>query len=220
MSGPPTLHIEAFDWSTTKQKFFILGEMEDAIRIFLKVQQDHLFRGRRVLVLVGQDAIKPLGKMKLFQQPWDLVIRVRGNMDYSILGAYLQNIPKPISVLWIGSEVPAALLQKYENGVHWICQSGNLPTGREMTSIFISPSLPPFKYKDWILSHYSQAHGILASVEDLREKRAGMVFSLADHSIKWYDAAGLEGGTEDLTIKDIREVLVWCTEQLGYLESS
>ena len=219
MSTAPTLHIEAFDWTSSKQRFFVLGEMEDAIRIFLKVQQDHLFRGRRVLVLMGQDSMKPHGKMKLFQQPWDLVLRIRINVDYSILGAYLQNIPKPISVLWMGGEIPSSLLQKFESGIHWICHSGNLPSGRDFSNICISPSLPPFKYKDWLLSHFSQAHGILASIEDLREKKAGMVFGLADHSMKWYDAAGLEGGAEDLTIKDLREVLVWCTDQLSYLDN-
>lgn len=219
MSSAPTLHIEAFDWSNSKPRYYVLGEIDDAIRIFLKVQQDHLFRGRKVLVLMGQDSLKPHGKMKLFQQPWDLVLRIRGNMDYSILGAYLQNIPKPISILWIGGEIPSVLLNKYDTGVHWICHSGNLPVSHDMNFTFISPSLPPFKYKDWLTTRVSQAQGVLASIEDLRSKKAGMVVCSADHSIKWYDAAGLEGGSEDLTIKDLREVLVWCTEQLGYLEA-
>lgn len=217
----PTLHIESFDWTNTKQRFFILGEIEDSIRIFLKVQQEHLFRGRRVLVLVGQDSMKPLGKIKLFQQPWDFVVRVRSNIDYSIIGAYLQNVPKPISILWIGAEIPSALLQKFDTGIHWICQSGTLPSNSLLTSVFISPSVPPFKYKEWLLSQKSHGHtqSILSSIEELREKKAGIVYNLTDHSIKWFDSAGLEsaGGAEDITTKDLREVLIWCTDQLGFM---
>lgn len=218
MSSAPTLHIEAFEWNVSNHKFFVLGDMEDAIKIFYKVQQDQLFRGRKVLVIMGQDSMKTLTKLKLYQQQWDLVIRIRTNVDYSILGAYLQNAQKPISILWLGGDVPTVLFTKFTSGIHWIVYTGNLPASRDMNHVFISPSLPPFKYKDWFLSQFPQAHTYFAALDDLREKKAGIVYCSSDSSIKWYDSTALESG-EDIALKDIRDVLIWSTEQLGHLEN-
>jgi hypothetical protein len=215
-----TIHLEAYDWAPLKQRMFVLGEMEDALNIFLRLQQDLLFRGRKILVIAGQDSTKRLGRLKLFEQSWDFVIRIRANIDYSLLASYLQHAPKPVSVLWLGSEIPAVLLNKFESGVYWICHSGNLPVGREIPWILISPSLSPMKYKDWFLTQQPlQAQALLENLEDLREKKAGIVFHLTDRSVKWYDSAGLEDIGDETNIQDIRDVLKWCFEKLAWHEA-
>jgi hypothetical protein len=214
-----TLHIEAYDWAPMKQRMFVLGELEDALNIYLRLQHDLLFRGRKVLVIAGQDTTPRLGKLKLFEQSWDFIIRVRTNMDYSLFASYLQHSPKPVSVLWLGSEIPPVLLGKFEQGVYWICHSGSLPVGRDIPWIFISPSLPPLKYKDWFLSHQPhQAAALLENLEDLREKKAGIVFSLTDRSVKWYDSVEIES-SDETSIQDIRDVLKWCFEKLAWHEA-
>jgi hypothetical protein len=214
-----TIHLEAYDWAPPKHRMLILGETEDALNIFLRLQQDLLFRGRKILVIAGQDSTKRLGRLKLFEQSWDFVIRIRANIDYSLLASYLQHAPKPVSVLWLGSEIPSVLLNKYDSGVYWICHSGNLPTGRDIPWILISPSLSPMKYKDWFLTQQPlQAQALLENLEDLREKKAGIVFHLTDRSVKWYDSTGLESGDET-NIQDIRDVLKWCFEKLAWHEA-
>ncbi len=214
-----TIHLEAYDWAPPKQRMFVLGEIEDALNIFLRLQQDLLFRGRKVLVIAGQDSTKRLGRLKLFEQSWDFVIRIRANIDYSLFASYLQHAPKPVSILWLGSEIPAVLLNKFESGVFWICHSGTLPVGRDIPWILISPSLAPLKYKDWFLTQQPlQAQALLENLEDLREKKAGIVFHLMDRSVKWYDSAGVEAGDET-NIQDIRDVLKWCFEKLAWHES-
>ena len=215
-----TLHIEAYDWAPAKQRMFVLGELEDALNIFLRLQQDLLFRGRKVLVIAGNDTTKRLGKLKLFEQSWDFIIRIRANIDYSLFASYVQHSPKPVSVLWLGSEVPAVLLGKFEQGVYWICHSGSLPAGRDFPWVCISPSLPPMKYKDWFISQQpAQVGALLENLEDLREKKAGIIFHMSDRSVRWYDSAGLGENGDETSIQDIRDVLKWCFEKLAWHES-
>lgn len=214
-----TLHIEAYDWAPLKTRMFMLGELEDALNLFLRLQQDLLFRGRKLLVIAGQDPTRRLGKLKLFEQQWDFIIRIRANLDYSLFASYLQHAPKPASILWLGSEIPAVLLNKFDQGVYWICHSGGLPSGREIPWVFISPDLPPFKYKEWFLSHQpQQAQALLENLEDLRARKAGIVFHLSDRSMKWYDSAGLEEIGDETNIQDIRDVLKWCHDKLAWHE--
>lgn len=215
-----TIHLEAYDWAPAKHRMFVLGELEDALNIFLRLQQDLLFRGRKVLVIGGQDSTKRIGRLKLFEQNWDFILRIRGNLDYSLFASYVQHAPKPVSVLWLGSEIPGALLNKFDQGVYWVCHSGNLPLGRDMQWVFISPSLSPFKYKDWFLSQQPiQAAALLENLEDLRERKAGIVFHIGDRTIKWYDSAGLDENGDETNIQDIRDVLKWCFEKLAWHES-
>ena len=215
-----TIHLEAYDWAPLKHRMFVLGDIEDSLNIFLRLQQDLLFRGRKILVIAGQDSTKRLGRLKLFEQSWDFVIRVRANIDYSLFASYLQHAPKPVSVLWLGSEIPSVLLGKYEQGVYWICHSGSLPVGRDIPWVIISPSQSPLKYKDWFLSQQPvQALALLENLEDLREKKAGIVFCLTDRTVKWYDSAGLEEIGDETNIQDIRDVLKWCFEKLAWHES-
>jgi hypothetical protein len=215
-----TVHLEAYDWAPLKHRMFVLGEIDDALNIFLRLQQDLLFRGRKILVIAGQDPTKRLGRIKLFEQSWDFIIRIRANIDYSLFASYLQHAPKPVSILWLGSEIPPVLLSKFEQGVYWVCHSGNLPVGREIPWIFISPSLPTIRYKDWFLSHQPpQAHALLENLEDLREKKAGIVFCLNDRVVKWYDSVGLDDNGDETNIQDIRDVLKWCFEKLAWHES-
>lgn len=219
MSSEDSLHLEAYDWSFIKPRLFILGSLNDALRIFQRIQRDILFRGRRVLVITGQP-IKDSNRMKLFLQSWDFIIHIRGQVDYSLAASYFQNVPKPITVLWIGSEIPNVFLTKYEKEFYWLCWQDNLPSYTEYFSyIFISPSVAPFKYKEWFISqNILGGSGILANLEDLREKQAGLVFFVKEKKCRWYDAVDLEGKDDDLSLKDIREALSWCVDQLQHLE--
>ena len=220
MSAEESLHLEAYDWSFTKPRIFIIGSIEDSLRIFQRIQRDILFRGRRVLVITGQSHLKHSNRIQLFLQSWDFVIYIRGQVDYSLAASYLQNVPKPITILWIGSEIPNVFLTKYEKDFYWICWQDNLPTYSEYFSyIFISPTVAPFKYKDWFVSQtIVGSSGILANLEDLREKQAGLVLFVKEKKCKWYDAVDLEGKDDDLSLKDIREAISWCVNQLQHLE--
>jgi hypothetical protein len=91
--------------------------------------------------------------------------------------------------------------------------SGTLPVARDLFTVFISPTLSPFKYKDWLLAQQpSQISAVLGSLDDFREKKAGLV--LIGRSLQWYDSAGLETEAERPGVTEVREVLKWCTDQL------
>ena len=73
--------------------------------------------------------------------------------------------------------------------------------------------------KEWFLAqHINGSNGILANLEDLREKQAGLVLFVKEKTCRWYDAVDLEGKDDDLSLKDIREALRWCVDQLQLLE--
>ena len=219
MAAAAALHVEGFNWTAPKTKLFILGTLENALSAFQKLQQENLFRGRKVLVLVGNGERKPSKQIRIFQQSWDFVLRIRANVDYNMLATYLRSVPKPVSVLWIGSEVPAVFLTQFDTDTRWIGFSGVLPSAvHGMSHILIDPALPLMKYKDWFVSQPSTSADLLAVLNDLRERKAGIVYSVAHHTIQWYDATGLEGAADDITIKDIQEIMEWSAEQLRYLE--
>jgi hypothetical protein len=220
MSSEESLHIEAYDWTFKKPRIFIIGEIDDALRIFQRIQQDLLFRGRKVLVLTGQGIPKNSNRIKLFLQTWDFIIHIRSQVDYSLTASYLQNVPKPITILWVGSEIPNVFLQKYEKDFYWLCWQDNLPSFSDFFSyIFISPTISPFKYKEWFVSqNISGSSGILSNLEDLREKKAGLVVYVKEKICKWYDAVELEEKDDELSLKDIRDAITWCVDQLQYLE--
>jgi hypothetical protein len=149
----------------------------------------------------------------VFQENWDFVIRIRSNVDYSLFASYLQNAGKPISVLWIGSEIPNVLLKKFES-VHWVCMAGMLPSIRDIYYTFLSPMIAPIKYKEWFGAQGTvQGLAVLDSLEEFREKKAGLVVC-PNRSVKWYDAAGLEVRGTEIGVEDVCEVLKWCTAQL------
>ena len=91
-----SVHLEAFEWTTEPKRLFIAGGLSEAIQVFLRVQQELLFRGRRCLVLT--EDLKSGQRLRIFQENWDFVIRIRNNLDYSIFASYLQNAGKPISI--------------------------------------------------------------------------------------------------------------------------
>lgn len=215
-----TVRIEGFDWTFEKPRVFVLGDLDDTLQIFNHIQHDLLFRGKRILVMVGSssESQKPFYKMKLFQQNWDFVMKIKANIDYSILSTYIQHQPRPITILWLGSEVPSALLQKYEKDVYWICHSGGLPSN-PMSHIFISPSVSPMKYKDWFLNQQPlQVQALMENLEDMREKKAGIVFSTHNKSIRWYDADANEDEDGETSIQDVNEILKWCVEKIDSLD--
>ena len=217
---PPTIHLEAYDWEFQKPTVFVLGTIEESLRIFIHIQTDLLFRGRRILVLVGNETLKAGSRMTIFQQNWDFVIQIRGNIDYSILASYIQNSVKPASILWLGSEIPSVLLHKYDSQVHWICWTGTLPASKEFSTYFISPSLQVFKYKDWfLLQQPHDAQAILANLEDLRERGAGIVFQQKEKVVKWYDSTGLQTNDDKTTVQDIKEIMKWCVNQLENIDT-
>jgi hypothetical protein len=207
-----SVHIEATDWTFEKGRHFVIGDLQDALRIYSRIQQELLFRGRRVLVLATSD-IPSSKKIILFQESWDFILHIRNNTDYSLLAAYVQASPKPITILWLGSEVPQVLLQKFDLGVHWICSSGSVPVARGVFNTFISPEVPVFKYKEWFLAHSGGSHAILESVDDFRLKNAGLLVC-PDQSVKWYDSASLDTARKDISVKEIREILKWCVDSL------
>ena len=203
-----SVHLEAFEWTTEPKRLFIAGGLSEAIQVFLRVQQELLFRGRRCLVLT--EDLKSGQRLRIFQENWDFVIRIRNN---SIFASYLQNAGKPISVLWIGSEIPSVLLKKFET-VHWVCMAGALPSVRDTYYTFLSPMIAPIKYKEWFGAQGTlQGLAVLDSLEDFREKKAGLVVC-PNRSVKWYDAAGLEVRGTEIGVEDVCEVLKWCTSQL------
>ena len=118
----------------------------------------------------------------------------------------------PISVLWVGSEIPGVLLKKFET-VYWVCIGNGLPSVRDTYYTFLSPTLAPLKYKDWFLTQQtSQGAAILDSLEEFREKKAGLVVC-PNRTVKWYDADSKTRGAE-ISVEDVCEVLKWCTGQL------
>jgi hypothetical protein len=205
-----SVHLEATDWTFEKGRHFVIGDMNDALRIYSRIQQELLFRGRRVLVLVTSD-IPASKKILLFQESWDFILQIRSNIDYSLLAAYLNASPKPLTILWLGTEVPQILLQKFDVGCHWICSSGSVPVAR-LFNTFVSPNASVFKYKDWFLAN-GGSHAILESVDEFRLKNAGLLVC-PDQSVKWYDSASLEAGRKGISVKEIQEVLKWCIDSL------
>ena len=210
----PALHVEAYDWTdSTGSRMFVLGDLNDVIHVFQRIQQELLFRGRKCLVLIGEDTFTVSQRLLIYQKKWDFILRIRANPDYSILAAYLQNSPKPISVLWLGSEIPPVLLQKFES-IYWICQNGSLPATKDVYTTFISPSQAPFRYKEWFLAqHATQAHAVLESIEEFRAKKAGIVVR-PSRTVNWYDADVSEGISGELTMHEVCQILKWCTAQL------
>jgi hypothetical protein len=205
-----SVHLEAFEWTGEPKRIFIAGALNEAVQIFLRIQQELLFRGRRCLVLT--DDLKSGQRLRIFQENWDFIIRIRGNLDYSLFASYLQNAGKPISVLWVGSEIPGVLLKKFET-VYWVCISNGLPNVRDTYYTFLSPTLAPLKYKDWFLTQQTpQDSAILDSLEEFREKKAGLVVC-PNRTVKWYDADSKTRGAE-IGVEDVCEVLKWCTGQL------
>ena len=167
-----SVHLEAFEWTGEPKRIFIAGALNEAVQIFLRIQQELLFRGRRCLVLT--DDLKSGQRLRIFQENWDFIIRIRGNLDYSLFASYLQNAGKPISVLWVGSEIPGVLLKKFET-VYWVCIGNGLPSVRDTYYTFLSPTLAPLKYKDWFLTQ--QTHKVLRYLIVLRnlgKRRRGL----------------------------------------------
>jgi hypothetical protein len=78
-----SVHLEAFEWTGEPKRIFIAGALNEAVQIFLRIQQELLFRGRRCLVLT--DDLKSGQRLRIFQENWDFIIRISGlNLLFNI----------------------------------------------------------------------------------------------------------------------------------------
>ena len=171
-------------------------------------------------VAVNQGSGMLVGKYYFTDYQIQFNYRIDGGTQFSLFTHCLDvNNISPNSALEINlSNTPK---KGYGPGsVMGMIKAPHIPVANQWNTVFISYSLPSLSYKEWFLLQLpTQGISVLNSIEDLREKKAGIVVNLSERSVKWYDAGSLEGKEEDLSIHDIRDTLRWCTEQLSYFDT-
>ncbi len=218
------VRLEGFSTPLKSQSLWLCGSpttLEQLVTNRLAVLEEELLgRGRTILMLHNTSAIPLRWTHKI---KWDAVFRIRDSHDLRIAASYTQNSVKPVRVVWIGDEPPAALCTLFASSeVTFIVGSITFPRG-SWGAIFWHPSADQKQIEDALAPRIGlpavQKLNLGAVLRELRASNVGLVWSSIEESDKhgtcyWYDAE--EVGTVSTfepveaaeVLRDVAEFLV------------
>jgi len=144
--------------------------------------------------------------VSVLRKRWDCVFRVRDTFEAQMLATYVANAPKPIRIMWIGTDIPRALWQKWNSDITLLgCSEGVI--GCEWEAIFF-----PLNFSAQATEKILIARGVrnLAGnmASEIAANGAALVWSNINTSqgeLYWYDPS--EGEVEKISGADAVSML-------------
>lgn len=168
-------------------------------------------RGRKVLVIQGTEVPKWIWTLR-----WDAVFRIRETVDLRLAVTVLQNLPKPVRVVWWGSE-PAAAVMTALAAVKELTifgASGVAPrASSEWNCIIWASDVPYTEIEAGVLAHMGAQGNLRAVHKELAANEVALVWSSIGETDKrgalyWTDPReGVPEGTDAMDPAEAAEML-------------
>lgn len=178
------------------KKLWFVGDEELLMRRLAIFHTEILARGKFVCIVADSHISMPKSFLK-FQ--WDAVFRIKDTQDLRLALTYLTNATKPITVVWVGDEMPPAVFQRLPEATVLALGSRSYIPKEAWDALFFSSDVQIHHIEEILATRMGPKlkHINLRSIlTELRTARASLVWSKIDDSDKtgsiyWIDA--LEG---------------------------
>lgn len=192
------VRLEGFAANLKGQRFWVCGPAETLgkqIQSRLTVLEEELLgRGRKVLLVQNTRDIPMYWSNKI---QWDATFRMRETQDLRLALTYIQNSIKPVRVVWVGDEPPAALLTALTHPEITFIGASTATPRLQWSAIFWHTTCDQAKIEEGLGPRIGTAtlHGMnLPSIlRELKASQVGLVWSSIGETDKkgsayWYDS--------------------------------
>ena len=193
-----TIRLEGFAAPLKGQRLWVCGPAETLgkqIQNCLAILEEELInRGRKVLVIQNAKDFPMMWSNKI---QWDATFRIKETQDLRLALTYIQNAVKPVRVVWVGEEPPAAVLTAINSPEITFIGAGTTTPRLPWTAVFWHTTCEQAKIEEGLAPRLgSQGLGAINLSSVLRELKAtqvGLVWSSIGESDKtgsvyWYDS--------------------------------
>lgn len=200
-TGQESIQIEGFESSIKSKKLWFVGDETLLLRRLNLFHTEILGRGKFVCVQADSHAHMPKAYTRF---PWDATFRIKDSQDLRLVLTYITNATKPITVVWIGEEMPPIVFSKISDATVFALGSRQYIPKEPWDAIFFSADLLAHSVEEMLSSRLGQTKtkqtNIRSILAELRTAKASLVWSNIDDVDKhgylyWIDA--LEGQAPD-----------------------
>ena len=107
-----TIHLEAYSVALRKQKIYCMGDINSLDKMFYELfntYSEEVLR-RKVLIVFSDAYVKHTPKW-LKNVYYDAIFRTKEARDLQLVYTYIQNITKPLLIVWYSNEIPQVIYQ-------------------------------------------------------------------------------------------------------------
>lgn len=107
-----TIHLEAYSVPLRKQKIYCMGDINSLDKMFYELfntYSEEVLR-RKVLIVFSDAYVKHTPKW-LKNVYYDAIFRTKEARDLQLVYTYIQNITKPLLIVWYSNEIPQVIYQ-------------------------------------------------------------------------------------------------------------
>lgn len=191
-----SIQIEGFESSIKSKKLWFVGDEELLVRRLALFHTEILARGK--FVCIQADSHVPLPKA-LVKFQWDALFRIKDTQDLRLALTYMANATKPITVVWVGEEMPPAVFQRLPDATIFALGSRSYIPKEPWDALFFSADLQAHHVEEILVTRMGaklKAINLRSILSELRIAKASLVWSKIDDTDKtgyiyWIDA--LEG---------------------------
>lgn len=181
LSTSESIQIEGFEASIKSKKLWFVGDDPLLLRRLNLFHTEILGRGKFICVQADVHAHVPKAYFKF---PWDAFFRVKDNQDLRLVLTYITNATKPITIVWIGEEMPPVVFNKVADATVFALGSRNYTPKEPWDALFFSPDLLPHSVEEMLTTRLGTGkikHANIRSIlAELRTAKASLVWSKID----------------------------------------
>lgn len=192
-----SIQIEGFESSVKSKKLWFVGDEELLLRRLQVFHSEILGRGK--FVCIQADHHVPLHKSFL-KFAWDAVFRIKDTQDIRLALTYMTNATKPITVVWVGEEMPPAVFQRLGDATIFALGGRSYIPKGSWDVLFFPSELQAQHVEEMLVTRMGPAKiktmNLRSVLAELRTAKASLVWSKIDDPdaggyVYWIDA--LEG---------------------------
>ena len=193
-----TVRLEGFAAPLKGQRLWVCGSAEtlgQQVQGRLAVLEEELLnRGRKVLVMQN---VKDIPMMWMNKVQWDATFRIKETQDLRLALTYIQNAVRPVRVVWVGDEPPAAVLTAINSPEITFIGAGISTPRLPWTAIFWHTTTEQTKIEEGLMprlgSQGLHALNLSSVLRELKASQVGLVWSSIGEtektgSVYWYDS--------------------------------
>ncbi len=192
-----SIQIEGFESSVKSKKLWFVGDEQLLLRRLTVFHTEILGRGKFVCIQADHHVSIPKAYLKFH---WDAMFRIKDTQDLRLALTYVTNASKPITIVWIGEEPPAAVFQRFAECTVFALGSKTYIPREPWDALFFSPELLSHSIEEILMTRLGPAKMKLVNIRsilaELKTANASLVWSKIDEVDKtgylyWVDS--LEG---------------------------
>jgi len=176
-----SIQIEGFESSIKSKKVWFVGDESLLLRRLNLFHTEMLGRGKFVCVQADSHAHIPKAYFKFAR---DAFFRIKDSQDLRLALTYITNATKPLTVVWIGEEMPPVVFAKIADATVFALGSRQYIPKEPWDALFFPPDLLPHSVEEMLATRLGSGKvkqaNIRSVLAELRTAKASLVWSKID----------------------------------------